>query len=117
MDAASIGDTIDVEAAVKVDSKKMKEYEAKAEQIFRKRYTKEAERILSGIYSNDNMNATEKGFMAGSQSTMEDLVKAQTKMGSEAGLSNSRSQLIAGQIIEQVSNKLKAKMREKEKKE
>lgn len=117
MDAASIGDTIDVEAVVKVDSKKLKEYEAKAEQIFRKRYTKEAERILSGIYSNDNMNATEKGFMAGSQSTMEDLVKAQTKMGSEAGLSNSRSQLIAGQIIEQVSNKLKAKMREKEKKE
>ena len=106
-------DTIDVS----VDERKMREFEAKAEQIFRKNYTREAERILSSIYNDERMNATEKNFMAGNQTTVEELVKAQVKMGTDAGLSDARSQLIAGQIIEQVSNKLKAQMKAKEENE
>ena len=104
-------------AAAHVNEKKMKEYEAKAEEIFRKNFTREADRILSGIYTDDRMRSTEKNFRATSQSTMEELVKMQAKLGSEAGLSDSRSQVIAGQIIEQVSNRLKAQMIEKEKSE
>jgi len=103
-------------AAARVDEKKMREYEAKAEQIFRKNFTREAERVLSKIYNDERMGGTEKSFMAGSQATMQELIKAQAKMGSDAGLTDSRSQLLAGQIIEQVSNKLKAQMKEKEKK-
>ena len=105
---------------VRVSPQKMKEYNAKAEQIFRKKFSREAERILSSIYNDEKMNNTEKNFMAGSQPTLEDLMKAQVKMGMEAGLSDSRSQLIAGQIIEQVSNKLKTQMdkkKEEDKKE
>ena len=103
------------EEDVKIDERKMKEYQAKAEQIFRKQFTREAERVLSTIYSNERMNATEKKFKAGSEATMQDLMKAQVRLGNEAGLSDSRSQLVAGQIIEQVSNKLKAQMTAKEK--
>ena len=98
-------------ADVRMDARKMKEYEAKAEQIFRKNFTREAERILSSIYSDERMNNTEKNFKAGSQPTVEDLVKAQ--LGNEAGLSESRSQLIAGEIIEQVTNKLKTQLDKK----
>ena len=102
-------------AAAQADEKKMKEYEAKAEQIFRKNYTREADRILSKIYTDDRMRTTEKNFKATSQSTMEELVKAQAQFGNEAGLSDSRSQVIASQIIEQVSNRLKSEMEAKEK--
>ena len=102
-------------AAVRADEKKMKEYEAKAEQIFRKNFTREAERILSEIYTDDRMHSTEKNFRAGSQSIMEELIKTQAKYGQDAGLSETRSQVIAGQIIEQITNRLKAEMNAKEK--
>ena len=104
-----------IDASEQLDPRRLKEYEAKAEQIFRKRYSREAERILSGIYNSDKMNVTEKNFKATNQATMEELVKAQVKMGDDAGLSNSRSQLIATQIIEQVSDKLKSQMKNKAK--
>ena len=103
-------------SASRVDAKKLKEYEAKAEQIFRKNYAREAERILSKIYTNDRMRASEKNFIAGSQSTMQELVQAQFKLGANAGLSDARSQLLASQIIEQVTNRLKKQEAEKEKK-
>jgi len=94
--------------ASKVDERKMREYQAKAEQIFRKQFTRKAEGILQKIYSNERMNATEKAFLAGSQSTLQELVREQMKLGSEAGLANTRSQLIAGQIIDALTNKLKS---------
>ena len=100
-------------AAARIDEKKIKEYEAKAEEIFRKNFTREADRILSGIYTDDRMHSTEKNFRAGSQSVMEELVKIQAKYGKDAGLSETRSQVIASQIIEQVTNRLKAQMDER----
>lgn len=102
--------------ASRVDAKKLKEYEAKAEQIFRKNYTREAERILSKIYSNEQMRASEKNFIAGSQSTMQELVQAQVKLGADAGLSDARSQLLASQIVDQITNRLKKQEAENEKK-
>jgi serine/threonine protein kinase len=90
-----------------VDPKKLKEYEAKSEQIFRKNYTEAAERILSKIYNNQRMNSTEKTFSASSKSTMEELVKQQIKLGGDAGLPDARSQLIASEIIEIVTARLK----------
>ena len=44
----------------RVDEKKIREFQAKAEQIFRKQYTKAADLILSKIYNNERMNNTEK---------------------------------------------------------
>ena len=61
------------------------------------------------------MRASEKNFMAGSHSTMQELVQAQTRLGAEAGIADARSQLLASQIIEQVTNRLKKQMEEKEK--
>ena len=109
--APQMGDTV----ATETDERRMKEYEAKAEQIFRKRYTEEAERVLSNIYNKENMSATERDFMATSSSVMEELVKAQVRMGGEAGLSDARSQSIATEIIEQVSNRKKGEMADRAK--
>lgn len=101
-----------------IDEKKMKEYEAKAEQIFRKQYAKEADRILSRVYGSSHMNESEKKFMAESQSMTEELVKAQMKLGGDAGLSDAKSQRIASEIIERLTTQKKREMqKEKEKSE
>ena len=88
-------------------------YRAKAEEIFRKNYEKEADRILSKIYNKDYMNTTEKQFAAQSQSTIEELMKTQQKMGREASLTPERSQLIASEIIERITNEKKKQLKKK----
>lgn len=86
------------------------EYQAKSEQIFRKRYTKEAERILSKLYNKDNMNKTEQNFLTLSRETNEELVRLQVEIGTEADLSNTKSQQLASEIIETVTNRFKKEM-------
>jgi len=87
--------------------KTMQEYQAKAEEIFRKNYEKEADRILSKIYTKENMSNSEKVFLSQSESTIEELMRKQAEMGDEAGLTPERSQLIASQIIERITNEKK----------
>ena len=89
------------------EMKNREAYQAKAEQIFRKNYEKEAERILSKIYNKEYMSNSEKVFTAQSQSTIDELMKRQAEMGEEAGLTQERSQLIASQIIERITNEKK----------
>jgi len=86
------------------------DYQAKAEQIFRKKYEKEADRILSEIYSKDYMGATAKEFMAKNQETLKELMETQQKMGEDASLTPERSQLIASQIIERITNEKKQQL-------
>ena len=86
------------------------EYQAKAEQIFRKRYEKEADRILSKIYNKDYMNVSEKKFMADNQETLKELMEVQQRLGEEASLTPERSQLIASQIIERITNEKKKQL-------
>ena len=92
--------------------RRMKEYEAKAEQIFRKRFTKAADEILSKIYNNDKMNLTEKDFLVRSKAMTEELAKKEAELAKEANLGNERSQHIASEIIDQITNK---KMKELDK--
>ena len=86
------------------------EYQAKAEQIFRKRYEKEADRILSKIYNKDYMNVSEKKFMADNQATLKELMEVQQQLGEEASLTPERSQLIASEIIERITNEKKRQL-------
>ena len=105
-DPAELGVTNDGDSLI-VDEASPRDYQAKAEEIFRKKYEKEADRILSKIYNKSYMNNSEKKFMTESESTIEELMKAQSEIGSEAGLSPERSQLIATEIIDRVTNQKK----------
>ena len=107
----------DAEIEGKVDEKKMREYEAKAEQIFRKQFTKEADRIISKVYNNTHLNSSEKQFMSQSQSMMEELVKAQMKLAGDAGLNDIKSQRIASEIIERITNQKKKELANEKSKE
>lgn len=92
-----------------------REYQAKAEAIFRKRYEAEADRILSKIYNTSYMSASEKQFMAASQETLKELMELQQTLGNESSLTPERSQLIASQIIERVTNEKKKALMENKK--
>ena len=86
------------------------DYQAKAEQIFRKNFEKEADRILSKIYSKTYMSNSEKQFIADNQETIRELMELQQKMGEEASLTAERAQLIASEIIERISNEKKKQL-------
>ena len=84
-----------------------RDYDAKAEEIFRKKYEKEAERILSKIYNKDYMNNSEKKFMSESESTIDELMRVQDEMTAQSGLSPERARLISSQIIERITEQKK----------
>ena len=99
----------------KIDERKIREFEAKGEQIFRKQYTKDAERILSGVYNNERMNNNQKNFEVASERAMQELVEKQIELGEHSSLSKEKSQRIASEIIEQVTERKKAEMGQKPK--
>jgi serine/threonine protein kinase len=105
-DPAELGVTSDGDSLV-VDEAAERDFQAKAEEIFRKRYEKEADRILSKIYNKEYMSNSEKKFLSESESTIEELMKTQSELGADAGLSPERSQLIATEIIERITNQKK----------
>ena len=108
-DPAELGVTSDGDSLV-VDEATQRDYQAKAEEIFRKKYEKEADRILSKIYNKDYMSNSEKQFLSESESTIQELMKSQSKLGEEAGLTPERSQLIATEIIERITNQKKKEL-------
>ena len=108
-DSATIANIVAKQARMKdslsIDEKEMKAYQAKAEQIFRKQFTKEADRILNKVYNKKEMNLNEKDFMARSRSMTEELAKAESELAKQANLGNEKSQRIASEIIDQLTTK------------
>ena len=102
-----LGVVSDGDSLVSVEQKSQEEYQAKAEAIFRKRYTAADDKILSKIYNKEHMNVTEKNFMSQSESTVAELMKAQEEIAAESALDPSRSQLIATEIIERLTEQKK----------
>lgn len=100
----------------RIDEKKLREFEAKSEQIFRKQYTREAERILSKLYNASQMNSSnEKNFQAASEEVMQELVSKQKELANRASLNDEKSQRIASQIIEQITDRKKVELGQKKK--
>ena len=89
------------------EQRSMREYQAKAEAIFRKNYEKEANRILDKIYNKENMSNSEKTFLSKSQSVIEELVQRQEELSADAGISPQRADQIAGEINDRLSNQKK----------
>ena len=108
-DPAELGVTSEGDSLV-VDEAAQRDYQAKAEEIFRKKYEKEADRILSKIYNKEYMSNSEKQFLSESESTIDELMKSQSELGAEAGLTPERSQLIATEIIERITNQKKKEL-------
>ena len=93
------------EDSVSADEKKMRLYNAKAEAIFRKQFTKAADVIISRVYNTDAMNGEQKVFAAKSKQMTENLAKKQQELASQTNLSSDRTQAIAAEIIENITRK------------
>ena len=89
---------------------KMRQYNAKAEEIFRKQFTKDAEAIISKVYNNDQMNGSEKDFTVNAQKMTEELVAKKDEIMKSTAISSDRASAIADKIIEQLTEKKKAEM-------
>jgi serine/threonine protein kinase len=94
----------------KIDEKKLREFQAKGEAIFRKQFSKEAERILSGVYNKQSMSGGQKSFEEASSKAMGELVEKQIELSEHSSLPSEKSQRIASEIIEQITEKKKAEM-------
>lgn len=110
--AAAVARQEHIKDSIGVNDQKMREYNAKAEQIFRKQFTKAADEIISRVYNNDKMNLSEKEFMVRSKAMTEELAKKQKELAGSSNLSTDRTQTIASQIIDQLTTK---KMKELDK--
>ena len=108
-DPAELGVTNSGDSLI-YDQASERDFQVKAEEIFRKKYTQEAERILSKIYNKKYMSNAEKKFTAESESTIDELMKKQAELGSNAGLTPERSQLIATEIIDRITEQKKKEM-------
>lgn len=108
-DPAELGVTNSGDSLI-YDEASERDYQAKAEEIFRKKYAEEADRILSKIYNKEYMSNAEKKFTAESQSTIDELMKKQAELGGDAGLTPERSQLIATEIIDRITEQKKKEM-------
>ena len=89
---------------------KMREYNAKAEAIFRKQFTKQAEAIIGDVYNTKNMNSSEQNFNAKSKIMTDRLSKLQSDLSKSTSISQDRASGIASQVIEQLTEKKKAEM-------
>lgn len=113
-DSATIAQIVELQRqkrdSLGVSPSKMREFNAKAEAIFRKQFTKAADAIISEVYNNDQMNASEQNFNAKSRVMTDRLGKLQEELTKSTTLSSDRANGIASQIIEQLTEKKKAAM-------
>jgi serine/threonine protein kinase len=113
-DSATIAQVVKQQQYIKdslgMSEGKMREYNAKAEEIFRKQFSKAAESIISKVYNNDQMNGSEKDFAANAQKMTNELVFKKDEIMKSTAISSDRAEAIANKIIEQLTEKKKAEM-------
>lgn len=86
--------------------KQLEEYKAKTADIFRRRYEREANRILSRIYGRKYRNESNKNFVDANQDAISELIKLQTDIAAQTGVDPGTSQKIAQEVIDKVSTQL-----------
>ena len=81
----------------------MEEYQAKSEEIFRRRFKRDADKILSKVYNNEYMQSSERNFVAASQNMTEELMRLQLKLAEETGVPADKAGKIATEITTSLS--------------
>ena len=95
---------IDVDDTLQPEERKqLEDYQSKAEELFRKQFTREAERVLSKIYSKDRMGLSERSFIASNNAMASELLKTQGELAGKAGIPSDRADHIAAEIVEKLT--------------
>ena len=85
------------------ERKQMENYQTKAEEVFRRQFTREADRVLSKIYSKDRMKLSEQTFVSSNNAMADELLKTQEELAGKAGVPKDRAGSIAADIIDQLT--------------
>jgi serine/threonine protein kinase len=90
----------------------MEAYMKKAEDIFRRQYTQEANRIMSKLYTKQGMSLSENAFIASSNAMTEELIKAQQRLAGDAGISDDRAVRIAAEVNDILAEQLQKNLQQ-----
>ena len=82
------------------------------EQIFRRNYAREADKILSKVYNKDYMGSSEKAFLAGSKTMAEELMAVQLRLAEESGISEAAARKIADEEIKRITRQKQSEMKQ-----
>lgn len=85
--------------------------DAEVERIFRRQFTREAEKTISLVYSEENMNTSEQTFIAGNNSMMEGLIRKRDALVTQSGIDKDKANRIASEIITQLQAQQKKKLK------
>lgn len=96
LDSIGLDEMTDEEFHALADS--VKQY-TKVEEIFRRRFTKQADGKISALYNQSNLGSTESNFISHSQEVIDELMDYAKQLGKEAGLSEDQAISLASQII------------------
>lgn len=85
------------------ERRQMDMFQAKAEQIFKKRFEKEAERIFSTMYSKDRMSLSEATYVHSNNAMAQKLLEIQADLANQTGIKEEKAEKIAAEIIDRMT--------------
>ncbi len=106
--AGGVGDTTSMSEEEKQE---LAASQAKSEEIFRRQFTREAERVLSKIYSKENMNSSEQAFISASNTLMDELMRRRDQLAAQSGLPADKTSHMASQIISSIREQKKKQLK------
>ena len=95
-------DTSLVDSITEEEKRTLDDYMKKAEDIFRKQFTKEADKILSKVLNDSKMSDSEKEFMTSNNAMRDELMQLQTELAEQAGISDDRAGRISTEVLNQL---------------
>lgn len=96
LDSIGLDEMTDEEFHALADS--VKQY-TKVEEIFRRRFTKQADGKIGALYNQSNLGSTESNFISHSQQVIDELMDYAKQLGEQSGLPEEQAVSLAGQII------------------
>ncbi len=99
------GFAVDTLDTLSIDERaQMEDYQRKAEEIFRRQYRREADRIISKLYSQQGMSLDENVFVASSNAMTAELINLGKKLADDAGITEDKAMRMAAEINEELTN-------------
>jgi hypothetical protein len=75
---------------------------ANAQEIFRRQFTPQVERIMAELYSRQQMGSSQNSFIAHSQQAIDQLMESAKQIGEQCDLSEDQISELADQIISHI---------------
>ena len=110
-DAELAGGSNDTTSMSEDEREELAAMQTKSEAIFKKQFTREAERVLSKIYSKEHMNSSQQAFIATSNTLMDELIRRRDELAAQSGLPVDKTNHLASEIISSIREQKKKQLK------